>query len=279
MQPRLVIIGGGAMARAIASGAAERALASVRPAVVCEPDDARRAWFETAALASLIDRAEARIGDAMRDAGPDTQVLLATKPQSLPEVAAQLRPILEGGGRRVVISILAGAPSAQVRAALGDRSAIVRVMPNLAASIGMACSAICLGDGARAGDDRLARELFGACGEVVALEETLFDAFTALAGSGPAYVFYLAEAMEKAALAMGFDARTARSIVKQVVAGAGSLLKGSADAPQTLRAGVTSKGGTTAAATRVLDDAGVMDAFVRAIIAARDRGAELARGG
>lgn len=279
MEPRLVIIGGGAMARAIVAGAARSGGAELGPMVVCEPVAERRMWFDAGEAAGLGVRTESGISGAMAGADAFTQVLLAVKPQSLGDVARDLGPILASGPRRVVISILAGRGSAQVRAALGGQAAVVRAMPNLPASIGMGCSALCLGEGAQVGDEALALRLFGACGEVVRIDERLFDAFTALAGSGPAYVFYLAEAMERAGAAMGFDARMARSVTAFVLAGGGALLKATHEAPGELRESVTSKGGTTEAASRVLDDSGAMDALVRAIVAARDRGAELARGG
>lgn len=111
---------------------------------------------------------------------------------------------------------------------------------------------------------------------VVTIEESLMDAFTAVAGSGPAYVF-LAEAMIQASVRLGFDEPTARDIVRETIAGEGNLLAESAEAPEKLRAAVTSKGGTTEAACKKLDEAGVMPALVEAIRAARDRGREFGK--
>jgi pyrroline-5-carboxylate reductase len=119
--------------------------------------------------------------------------------------------------------------------------------------------------------------LFRAIGDTVEIDEQLMDAFTGLAGSGPAYVFYLAEGMLNAAQTMGFDEAQAIKIVRQTIAGSGLLLARSDELPSELRARVTSKGGTTAAGTGALDQASVMDAIERAIIAARDRGEELGR--
>jgi pyrroline-5-carboxylate reductase len=119
--------------------------------------------------------------------------------------------------------------------------------------------------------------LFGSIGQTMRIAEGLMDAFTGIAGSGPAYVFYLAEAMVEAAEQLGFDRAQALLLARQTVMGSGALLGGSPETPRALRAAVTSKGGTTAAATDTLDDAGVQDAFVRAIHAARHRGAELGK--
>jgi len=113
-------------------------------------------------------------------------------------------------------------------------------------------------------------------GDVVDVPEDLFDAFTGVAGSGPAYVFYLAEAMTRAAVEVGLDPALADRVVRGVISGSAELLARERDTSAAgLRAAVTSKGGTTAAATGSLDDDKVMDAVVRAITAARDRGREL----
>lgn len=177
-----------------------------------------------------------------------------------------------------MVSIMAGVTAATVSRGLGDAGRVVRVMPNTPIGLGLGMSAVCAGP--RAGEEDVARaeRLFGASGKTMRIDEGLMDAFTALAGSGPAYVFHLAEAMVEAAEQLGFDRERALTIVRQTVAGAGALLDASPETPRALRAAVTSKGGTTAAAVGVLDDAGVSDAVVRAIHAARHRGAELGRG-
>jgi len=120
------------------------------------------------------------------------------------------------------------------------------------------------------------RILFEAVGEVIEIPESMIDAFTAVAGSGPAYLFYLAEGMMRAAESIGFSADQASTIVRQTILGSSQLLTQSADSPSELRAKVTSKNGTTHAATTTLDKLGVMEAIVAALTAARDRGRELA---
>ncbi len=211
----------------------------------------------------------------MDNPGSPSQVLLAVKPQMLPTLADEIRGVI---GPRIVISILAGTPGSKIRERLGPAVSVVRAMPNLPATIRQGTTAICLSDGASPGDDDLARSLFAAVGQVViTIEEAMMDAFTAVAGSGPAYVFYLAEAMTRAAVDVGFDETTAVKIVRETIAGSAALLGQSFDNPAALRAAVTSKGGTTAAATQVLDQANVIDTFRRAITAARDRGSELSQ--
>lgn len=267
----VAFIGGGNMARAIIEGARRAGVLGERW-VVGEPDAGRRGAFEhgVASAGEALDRLEAIEGRPGQG-----QVVLAVKPQMLGGVAEEIAARMASGPSRVVVSILAGMPSARIRGALGERARVVRVMPNLALQIGRGMSAVALGDGAEAGDDLRARELLEGAGKVVEIRESLMDAFTGLAGSGPAYVFYLAEGMMEAAVELGFSREEALLIVRETIAGAGELMARSPEHPHELRANVTSKGGTTAAATGVFDEAGLMDIVGRAIKAARHRGAEL----
>jgi pyrroline-5-carboxylate reductase len=267
---RLAVLGGGNMARAILLGALRSGVVGQEDIVVAEPDGVKREVFQREGV-----RAAARFRDLGERIGSETSVMLAVKPQVLPEVAGEVAETC-GGGERVVVSILAGARGAGIRERLGAWARVVRVMPNTPAQVGRGVSAITLSAGAREGDDRLARELMGAVGRVVDLPEELFDAFTAVAGSGPAYVFYLAEAMARGAVACGIDPAQADEIVRGVISGSAALLDASRDSSASeLRAAVTSRGGTTLAATSAMDESGVMTAIERAIVAARDRGREL----
>jgi len=267
----VAIVGFGSMGSAIFAGAVGAGTVSAMDVLVVEPDVSRRAG------AVRLGAAESASGDAIGAwvaERPGAQVLLAVKPQCLAVAAEEIR---RGGlaAGTVVTSILAGTPSGKVREALGGGVRVVRAMPNLPANIGQGCTAICLG--AEAGDDAVAMELFHAIGPLtVRLDEDLMDAFTAVAGSGPAYLFYLAEAMERAATEQGFTADQAGVIVRQTLLGAAMLLAGRSESPQALRAAVTSRGGTTAAAVEVMEASGVMGAMSRAIRAARDRGREIA---
>ncbi len=266
----LAIVGGGNMASAILAGCARSGDPELAPRrmVVAEPDGARRAG-----LAALGAEVVASAGELGRWLGPSTQVLLAVKPQSLASAASDLDGLVSG---RVVISILAGTASATVRSAVGADARVVRAMPNLAAGIGQGVTAVAVGSGAAEADAALAERLFGAVGPlVVRIDESLMDAFTAVAGSGPAYVFYLAEAMVRAAVATGFTAEQADAVVRQTIVGAGALLRGDARSAAELRGAVTSRGGTTQAAIAVLDGRDVAGAIESAVVAARDRGREL----
>lgn len=264
----LVVIGFGAMASAIVEGALRAGVVRASDVVAADPNAARRAHAERLGCRAL-ERADGALHAAPRDA----RVLLAVKPQMLADVA---RDASTHAGGRCVVSILAGATVATVGESLATRR-VVRVMPNTPARIGKGISALAHDPAAAGADLAFARTLFGAVGEVVEIPETLMDGFTAVCGSGPAYIFYLAEAMTRAAQQVGFDAPLADRLVRATIAGSAGLLDADRErAAAELRAMVTSKGGTTAAATTSLDDSGVMDAVVRAVVAARDRGRELA---
>ncbi len=267
-----LFIGAGNMGRAIAAGAAGAGAVGAGDLAAVDPGAAGPGPFGF--LGRSVDEGAGWLAER-----PGAGVMLAVKPQSFAEVARAWRAVLDAGPGRPVVSILAGMTAGAVAAGLGPRARVVRVMPNTPIRVGMGMSAVCPGPGAGPDDLRRVERLFGASGETVRLDESLMDAFTALAGSGPAYVFYLAEAMAGAAESLGFDRERALAVVRQTVAGAGALLGATDEPPDALRAAVTSKGGTTAAATDALDAAGVREAVVRAVRAARDRGAELGRAG
>lgn len=260
----IAVIGGGSMAQSIIRGCMVAGITPARTWLVAEHDEQKRAALQRMGVWSVR---EARELSPMMD--NETQVLLAFKPQSLAAFG------MEASGLnldRVVMSILAGVNSATLRKALGGAARIVRVMPNLPSQIGRGVTAIALGAGAEPGDERVAESVFGAVGRVVeTVHEDQMDAFTAIAGSGPAYVFYLAEVMTKAAESLGLDEAMARRVVREVIAGSGEMMVRTTQLPQELRAGVTSKGGTTEAAMNVLDKEEVYEAFMKALTAARDR--------
>lgn len=267
-QRRIGIVGGGNMARAIIQGCLASGRFDAGDWAVAEPDPERLAAIRALGVEG-VEHAGA-LGSVLAD---DATILLAVKPQVLADVGRDLAGAAPG---RVVITILAGTPSRKVRAALGGECRVVRVMPNTPAQIGRGTSAVTLGAGARAGDDDLAERIFSSIGTVVRVDESLMDAFTAVVGSGPAYVFYLAEAMVEAARRVGFDAPVAEAIVRSTLAGSSLLLEHSERGAGELRRAVTSQGGTTEAAMDVLERARVTEAFVAAIVTARDRGAQLA---
>ena len=262
------------MGGAIVRGAISAKVFPAASVCILDPDAAKRAVFGR----SGITTAET-LPASVPGLHAGTVVLWSVKPQIFPEAAAAFRlavaAIATGNQPRLGVSIMAGITAAAASGQTG-MPLIVRTMPNLPAQLGLGVTAVCRPNGASDADMAAVQSLMGAVGTVVQLAEPLLDGFTAVAGSGPAYVFYLAEAMVRSAIAQGIAPTQADAIVRQTLSGAAALLASRTDAtPAQLRSEVTSKGGATAAAIAVLDAAGVADALVRAIDAGTARSGEL----
>lgn len=270
MTLKLGIIGGGNMGAAIIRGAIRAGVIDAKQVIIAEVDKDRRKKLEPLGCALTDDPKKCLDAE---------QLLLAVKPQSFPAVAKSLvgDPLGRAPLHRstIVISIMAGLSSGKIRSALGDSARIVRAMPNTPAQINLGMTAIALGEGANPGDDTLANELFSAVGKVINVEEKDMYAVTALSGSGPAYVFLLAEAMQQAGEQMGLNHAAARDLVTQTIRGAGELLHQSEQTADALRQAVTSPGGTTAAAMEYMFEKELPDIITEALMAARNRGIEL----
>lgn len=259
------IIGVGNMGHALAAALVERRVCPPERLLGVDPDAAARERLgalgcETAA--TLIPRVgEARV------------VLLAVKPQSAAEVLPAVGGHLRAG--QTVLSIMAGVPLEALQRGLGH-PAVVRAMPNTPAQIGRGMTVYCPAEGVDAAVLAHVEALFRACGEVVRVDdEDLIDAATAVSGSGPAYVFYLAEHWIHAARELGFDEAQAVRMVQQTLLGATELWRSKSAAPRTLRERVTSRGGTTEAALDVFQDASVGTGFEHGVLRAYARAKEL----
>ena len=201
-------------------------------------------------------------------------VILAVKPQNFQDLAPALRPALDNAA--LVISIMAGVTLETLRTGLGtDR--VVRVMPNIAAQVGRGASVWTADRGVADADRNRTRAVLGALGmEVEIADESLIDVATAVHGSGPAYVYLLAEAWIDAAEAQGLDREMATQLVRETIAGSAALWQATGSQPAALREAVTSPGGTTAAALAALDQFDFPAAMRAAIDAATRRAKELA---
>jgi len=207
---------------------------------------------------------------------PPAVVLLAVKPQLLGNVLPKLADVIDGS--TLVISVLAGKPLGALEAGLDDKQPIIRAMPNTPASIGAGMT-VCLANAAVTEVQKaLTDALFACVGDVAWIEdETLMDAVTAVSGSGPAYVFLLAEAMTDAGVAAGLSPDLAGQLARATLSGAGQLLDSSDLSASALREAVTSPGGTTAAALDVLMDQDALKKLLeKAVAAAKSRGRDLA---
>jgi pyrroline-5-carboxylate reductase len=262
MKTKLVVVGGGRMGTALVGGLL-RAGWDPGSVTVVESDPNRRPALAQAlpgvAVASTPQSAEgAVVAVKPADAEGACTALAATEPVR-------------------VLSIMAGVPLGRLESWFGDGSAVVRAMPNTPALVGAGVSAVA--GGRRAGDADLAwaEGILGAVGRVVRLAESKLDAATGLSGSGPAYVFLVAEALIEAGIGCGLDPAASHTLVVETIAGAGRLLALTRDDPAMLRAQVTSPGGTTEAGLARLEALGVRQALVEAVAAATERSREMSR--
>lgn len=201
--------------------------------------------------------------------------VLAVKPKDVADVCADLAHAMPEGG--LVVSVAAGITTAYLAERLPAGTRVVRVMPNTPATIGRGIAALSAGGAAQQSDLDLVAELLAGTGETVQVPEGQQDVVTAISGSGPAYVFYLLEAMRDAGVAGGLDPDLALTLARHTVAGAAELALASDDDPAVLRERVTSPGGTTLAAITELDERKVRDAVGAAAQKAWERAAELGR--
>jgi pyrroline-5-carboxylate reductase len=200
-------------------------------------------------------------------------IVLAVKPQQMNEVLVALAPVANGA--KLFISIAAGITTARIERGLGGQARVIRTMPNTPALVGAGAAALAKGSHATDEDIAMAESILGAVGVTVRVDEARLAAVTALSGSGPAYVFHVAEAMIKAGVAVGLDEGLARKLAIQTIYGAAKLMAESGEAPAELRRKVTSPGGTTEAALNVLNERKLEEAFAEAIRAAEKRSREL----
>jgi len=200
-------------------------------------------------------------------------VLLCIKPQGFAELLAAHRELFRPD--QLLISVAAGITTRSIEDAVGAPIPVIRVMPNTPALVGEGMSPYCRGRFANEGHALLSAQLLASVGKAVFVREELIDAATAVSGSGPAYVFYLVEAMQRAGEALGLPEHLAQALVRQTILGAAKLVVESADSPAELRRKVTSKGGTTAAAISVFENSGTAETVRQAMTAAFKRAGEL----
>jgi pyrroline-5-carboxylate reductase len=259
-RPDLLVVGGGRMGEALLAGL----IAAGRPAealAVAEVSAARR--DELAATHPGVTVAEAPV--------PAAAAVLAVKPG---DVASAAAAVADAGAERV-LSVAAGVTTQAIERAVDGRLRVVRAMPNTPVLVGAGAAAICAGSTAGEEDLAWAEEILGAVGLVVRVPEKDLDAVTGLSGSGPAYVFLVAEAMADAGVLAGLPRDVAEQLAFQTLLGSARMLIEGGGGPAALRAAVTSPGGTTAAGLRELERHGVRAAFLDAVTAAKRRSLEL----
>jgi pyrroline-5-carboxylate reductase len=226
--------------------------------------------------AQLQDTYGVRVLPAVEAAAGASVLLLVVKPQDMNALLADVSPAVDPAA--LVLSLAAGITTGFVEERLPEGVAVARAMPNTPALVSQGMAALSPGRHCHDGQLALAEEVLAAVGKVVRVPETSLDAVTAVSGSGPAYVFYVAEAMIDAGVLLGLTRAIATELVAQTIYGSATMLCEPGAHPTMLRENVTSPGGTTAAALRELDDNRVKAAFLAALVSARDRSRELALG-
>lgn len=226
--------------------------------------------------AELTDKYSVRAVSNVEAAAEAETLILVVKPQDMAALLDEIGPHV--GDTNLVVSLAAGITTDFIESHLPEGRSVVRVMPNTPALVDQGMAAISAGRHCPPEHLEQARGLLAATGKVTEVPEKLQDAVTAMSGSGPAYIFYVVEAMIEAGVVLGMPRATATELVTQTLFGAATMLRETGQHPTVLREQVTSPGGTTAAALRVLDDHKVRAAFVSAIEAAAVRSRELSGG-
>jgi pyrroline-5-carboxylate reductase len=260
----IAILGGGKIGEALLSGLL-RGERSASDIVVSEKHPERATY--------LAETYGVQVTDVATAVKQSATLVIAVKPQDIDKLLTEMAPAIER--RHVVVSVAAGITTRHVERLLPEGVAVVRCMPNTPALVDQAMTAIAGGE--HAADEHLAvaESLLGAVGRVVRVPEAQLDAVTALSGSGPAYFFYLVEAMIDAGILLGLPRALAAELIIQTAVGSAAMLRDSGEHPVQLREAVTSPGGTTIAAIRELEVHGVRAALLAAIEAAARRSREL----
>lgn len=267
MNEKIAFLGAGNMARAIAGGMIRAGL--VDPSQIVASDVAEGA-LDVLEQATGARRAGS---NAEAAAGADV-IILATKPFQVADVCREIRGSM---GNALLISICAGIPTSTMEENLGEEPRVIRVMPNTPALIGAGSAAVAAGRYATEADLDLAVRIFKSVGTAIAVEESKLDLVTGLTGSGPAYVFRFIEALIEAGTELGLSAEEAKVLVPQMVLGAARMAVEGTRPLHELRAAVTTKGGTTEAGLKMLEEGDFMDLIRSAVARATERSRELSK--
>lgn len=261
-------LGAGQMATALAKGWLAAGLLDAEKSLASDPYPAAREKFATATgIGATTSNA---------DVVAKCEVLvLAVKPQTMPAVLGELKPLLTD--RHLVVSIAAGVTLNNLEFHLRTKARLLRVMPNTPALIGASAAGIAAGASASAEDKELVRELFNAVGRAFVLPEEQLDAVTGLSGSGPAFVYILIEALADGGVRVGLPRDVALALAAQTVYGSAKMVLDTGTHPAALKDAVASPGGTTIAGLHALERAGFRAAAMDAVEAAARRAAELGK--
>ena len=263
---RLGIIGCGNMGSAIAKGVISEKILPFNNIYVSDSYVAK--------TKELNKRFGIRLGTNEEIAKKCEIIIIAVKPQDFKALASSISELLSKSTH--IVSIMAGVSVKKIETLIGKKVAITRAMPNLAALAGKSITCLCHGKYVRTKTS--IQKIFSSIGEVLEVDEKHMDAITAVSGSGPAYLFYLAECLRDAAIKVGLKKEDASKLADQTLIGSGALLDLLKTSPEALRAQITSKKGTTEAALRILKNSNFKESIEKAVKAAKQRAAELSKG-
>jgi pyrroline-5-carboxylate reductase len=263
---KISFLGAGNMAEAIINGLLKSRVS--KPGNICASD------ISKTRLQYIAKRYGIKaVSDNTAAVKSSTIIFLAVKPQQVTEVLKDIAGSITKN--HLVVSIAAGITTSLIEKHLGNKLRVIRSMPNTPALLGAGAVAVCAGKYSSKTDVALAKELFSSVGIVAVLKESQMNAVTAVSGSGPAYVFYLAEALEAAGTALGLPAEVSRQFSRATISGAGRMLAEIDESAQDMRRKVTSPGGTTAAAVKYFEQKGFRRIIRQAVGCAVKRAKEL----
>ncbi|HHY72230.1 MAG TPA: pyrroline-5-carboxylate reductase [Bacillus bacterium] len=260
-------IGAGSMAEAMVAGMLKSKLFEKKQVIVTNRSDTERLQYfkQQYGVYGTHNQAE-----ALKNADV---IILAMKPKDVAVALDEIKPYITE--KQLLISVIAGVSTKSMEDLLGIHIPIIRAMPNTSATIGQSATAISQGTYANEGHETIAETLFLTIGTVSIVNEEDLHAVTGLSGSGPAYIYYLVEAMEKAAVDLGLAKDVSKELILQTLIGAAEMLKSSPKQPATLRKEVMSPGGTTEAGLKVLEQYNYQEAMIQCIKRAATRSQEL----
>lgn len=260
-------LGAGSMAEALISGLIAQGVVQPEQLLVTNRANRER-------LADLAGRYGVRIGETKAQVAAESDVLvLACKPKDVGDLLAEVREQTRVG--QILLSVAAGVTTEFIAERVAPGVQVLRAMPNTSSQVGESASAFCLGAGAGQEARLVGQAIMGAVGMAVEVPESLMDAVTGLAGSGPAYIYLLIEALVEAGCAVGLPENVARDLTVQTLKGAVKMVAETGEDPAVLRQKVTSPNGTTAAGLQVLQAAGFREALIGCVARATERSREL----
>ena len=267
MDKKIAFLGAGSMAEALISGLVARI--GSRPANI---------WVNNRSNDSQLARLQKEYGVIPSRDMPSMLkgaevVIIAVKPKDVLAALTQAKEHLNKD--MLLISVAAGISTASLKSIIDLDMPIIRAMPNTSAAVGKSATALSGNEFVKDKDKQLAKDIFGTVGMAVYTDENKMDAVTGLSGSGPAYIYYLIEAMQLSAEQIGLEPEDAQKLIIQTLMGAAEMVHTSDKTPLTLRMDVTSPGGTTEAGIRVLEEKGVRDALIECIQTATNRSSEM----